>query len=50
MTDRDNTKERATAYYGDIQFVSVGYSPSRKRNKEEADLFRAGLFMDTPRA
>jgi hypothetical protein len=24
MTDTDNTKERATAYYGDIQFVSVG--------------------------
>jgi hypothetical protein len=24
MTDTDNTKERATAYYGDIQFVQVG--------------------------
>jgi hypothetical protein len=24
MTDTDNTKERATAYYGDIQFVAVG--------------------------
>ena len=24
MSDTDNTKERATAYYGDIQFVGVG--------------------------
>ena len=24
MTDTDNTKERATAYYGDIQFAKVG--------------------------
>jgi hypothetical protein len=24
MTDTDNTKERATAYYGDIQFVQAG--------------------------
>jgi hypothetical protein len=26
MTDTDNTKEAATAYYGDIQFLNVPHS------------------------
>jgi hypothetical protein len=29
MTDTDNTKERATAYYGDIQFVQGGNNRAR---------------------
>ncbi|NWF74571.1 MAG: DUF3047 domain-containing protein [Nitrospirae bacterium] len=33
MTDTDNTKERATAYYGDIQFVQVGKSAARSGEK-----------------
>ena len=52
MSDTDNTKEQATAYYGDIVFQrsvrSIGSMtvPTCDHN-ERAGLFRAGPFMDT---
>lgn len=33
MSDTDNTKERATAYYGDIQFARLKNNPAREGQK-----------------